>query len=78
MLLDEMGLLTVFLSCVQILGGVFPLFGLQMYNALGLVSSIHPAGGIKLKRILTITQYVLPQPLSLLPESTLVRDDTRW
>jgi hypothetical protein len=26
------------LTCPQILGGVFPLFGLQMYNALGLVS----------------------------------------
>ena len=25
------------LTCAQILGGVFPLFGLQMYNALGLV-----------------------------------------
>jgi hypothetical protein len=54
MLLDEMGLLTVFLSCVQILGGVFPLFGLQMYNALGLVSSNYRADGYKLKRRLTV------------------------
>ena len=32
----EMALLTRDPSSVQILGGVFPLFGLQMYNALGL------------------------------------------
>jgi hypothetical protein len=48
-------------SCAQILGGVFPLFGLQMYNALGLVSSNHPADGYQSKRRLTVEQYVLPQ-----------------
>jgi hypothetical protein len=64
-LLVQAGLLTIMFSCAQILGGVFPLFGLQMYNALGLVSVNRLADVYTLKRRLTIEQYVLFQSLRL-------------